>query len=75
VGINNKKLSKDTEQGAVLAPAIYWGFCLKDKVDKLLCRKLPRGRQVKCDDTSVVASVNDRSERDLTKGFDDMDIE
>jgi hypothetical protein len=75
VGINNKKLSKDTEQDVVLAPAVYWRFCLKDKVDKLLCRKLPRGRQVKCGDTSVVASVNDRSERDLTKGFDDMDIE
>jgi hypothetical protein len=75
VAVNNKVLAKDTEQDVVLAPAAYWLFCLKAKVEKLLSRKLPHGRQVKCDDTSVVASVNDRSERDLTKRFDDMDIE
>jgi hypothetical protein len=59
----------------VLAPAVYWHLCLKAKVEKLLGRKLPHGRQVKCDDTSVVASVNDPSERDLTKRFDDIDAE
>ena len=42
---------------------------------KLLGKKLPHGRHVKCDDTSVVASVNNRLERDLTKRFDDMDID
>jgi hypothetical protein len=75
VVVNNRMLSKDTEQDVVLAPAAYWRFCLKAKVEKLLGKKLPHGRHVKCDDTSVVASVNDRSERDLTKRFDDMDIE
>jgi hypothetical protein len=75
VVINNKALAKDTEQDIVLAPSAYWRLYLKDKVEKLLGRKLPHGRHVKCDDTSVVASVNDRSERDLTKRFDDMDIE
>jgi hypothetical protein len=73
--VNNRMLSKDTEQDVVLAPAAYWRFCLKAKVERLLGKKLPHGRHVKCDDTSVVASVNDRSERDLTKRFDDMDIE
>jgi hypothetical protein len=75
VVVNNRMLSKDTEQDIVLAPAAYWRFCLKAKVEKLLGKKLPHGRHVKYDDTSVVASVNDRSERDLTKRFDDMDIE
>ena len=75
VVVNNKVLAKDTEQDVVLAPAAYWCFCLKAKVEKLLSRKLPHGRHVKCDDTSVVATVNDRSERDLTKRFDDMDVE
>jgi hypothetical protein len=75
VVVNNKTLSKDTEQDVVLAPSAYWRLCLSAKVDKLLSRKLPHGRHVKCDDTSVVASVNDRSERDLTKRFDEMDID
>jgi hypothetical protein len=75
VVVHNKVLAKDTEQDVVLAPAAYWRFCLKAKVEKLLSRKLPHGRHVKCDDTRVVASVNDRSERDLTKRFDDMDVE
>ncbi|EMD96376.1 hypothetical protein COCC4DRAFT_155192 [Bipolaris maydis ATCC 48331] len=75
VVVNNKTLSKDTEQDVVLAPSVYWRFCLRAKVDKLLSRKLPHGKHVKCDDTSVVASVNDRSERDLTKRFDDIDID
>ena len=32
-------------------------------------------RHIRCDDTTVVASVTDRSERDLTKRFDDIDID
>ena len=75
VVVNNKTLSKDTEQDVVLAPSAYWRLYLRAKVDKLLSRKLPHGRHVKCDDTNVVASVNDRSERDLTKRFDDMDVD
>jgi hypothetical protein len=75
VVVNNRTLSKDTEQDVVLAPSAYWRLYLRAKVDKLLSRKLPHGRHVKCDDTSVIASVNDRSERDLTKRFDDMDVD
>jgi hypothetical protein len=75
VVVNNKTLSKDTEQDVVLAPSVYWHLYLRAKVDELLSRKLLHGRHVKCDDTSVVASVNDRSERDLTKRFDDMDVD
>lgn len=48
---------------------------LQSKVEKLLDKKLLHDRHVKFDDTSVIASVNDRSERDLTKRFDDMDID
>lgn len=75
VVVNNKTLSKDTEQDVVLAPSTYWRLYLRAKVDKLLSRKLLYCRHVKCDNTSVVASVNDRSERDLTKRFDDMDVD
>jgi hypothetical protein len=75
VAINNKMLSKDMEQDVVPAHAAYWRFCREAKMEKLLSRKLPHDRHVKCDDTNVVASVNDPSERDLTKRFDDIDIE
>ena len=37
--------------------------------------ELPLSRQVEYDDTSVVAYVNDRSECDLTKRFDDLHID
>ena len=36
---------------------------------------MPLSRQVEYDDTSVVAYVNDRSECDLTKRFDDLHID
>jgi hypothetical protein len=48
---------------------------LNAKVERLVSRKLPPGRNVEYDDTNVVASVNDRSERDVTKQFDSMDID
>jgi hypothetical protein len=66
-------LSKDMEQDVVPAPAAYWRFCRKAKMEKLLSRKLRHGRHVKCDDTNVIASMNDPSERDLTKRFYDID--
>lgn len=75
VAINNKVVCKDTEQDVVLAPAVYWRLYLQPKVEKLEARKLSQGRQVEYDDTSVVASVNDRSERDLCKRYDDMHVD
>lgn len=75
VAVNNKVVAKDTEQDLVLAPAAYWHMYLKPKVEKLSSRKVAHNRHVEYDDTGVVVSVNDRSERDLTKRFDNMDID
>ncbi|KAG9196829.1 hypothetical protein G6514_003942 [Epicoccum nigrum] len=75
VAVNNKVISKDTEQDIVLAPAVYWRMYLQPKVEKLVDKKLSQGRQVEYDDTSVMASVNDRSERDLCKWYDDMHVD
>lgn len=75
VAVNNRVVARDTEQDVVLAPAVYWEMYLQAKVDKLADRKLPRSSQVRLDDTGVVASVNDRSERDLTRRFDGMDVD
>ncbi|KAM0363090.1 hypothetical protein ACHAO7_011404 [Fusarium culmorum] len=38
------KLTNDTEQNLVLAPGALWETTLKDKVDRLLRQKTPRGK-------------------------------
>jgi hypothetical protein len=75
VVVNNKVVAKDTEQDLVLVPTAHWYLCLKPKVEKLLSKKVAHNRHVEFNDTSVVVSVNDRSQRDLTKRFDNMDVD
>jgi hypothetical protein len=75
VTLNNKLVSKDTEPNLVLAPRFYWSLFLREKLDKLLQKKLSPSKRVTCEDTNVVVSVTDRSERDLTKRFDERDVD
>jgi hypothetical protein len=75
VTLNNKLLSKDTEPDLVLAPRFYWSLFLRNKLEKLLQKKLPPSKRVACEDTNVVVSVTERSQRDLTKRFDEMDVD
>ena len=75
VTVNNRMVSKDTEPDVVVAPASYWRLILKPKLKKLLCKKLAKNRPIKSEDTNVVVSVTERSQRDLTKRFDDTDID
>jgi hypothetical protein len=72
--LNGKLISKDTEQNLVLAPIFYWPQFLQPKLEKLLRKKVSSNKRVTPDDTNVVVSVNDRSERDLTKRFDETEI-
>jgi hypothetical protein len=74
VTLNNKILAKDTEPDLVLAPRFYWSLFLRDKLEKLLQKKLPLSKRVACEDTNVVVPVTERSKRDLTKRFDKMDV-
>ncbi|KAK3353543.1 hypothetical protein B0T25DRAFT_623475 [Lasiosphaeria hispida] len=57
-----------------LFPA-FWGTFLQPKLEKLLDKKLPPNKVYKAEETNVVVSVTDRSERDLVKRFDELDIE
>lgn len=75
VTLNNKVISKDTEQDLVLAPTAYWHIILKPKLDMLTQRKLEQNQGARCDDTNVVVCVNHRSQRDLTKRFNEVDID
>ncbi|CAG8393868.1 unnamed protein product [Penicillium salamii] len=64
----------NTEEDVVLTPSAYWSKTLKDKLERLLEGKIPRKGRVRSDDTSIAVSVNDRSQRDLMKRFDHLDI-
>ncbi|CAG8162240.1 unnamed protein product [Penicillium nalgiovense] len=74
VTVNNREVSKDTEEDVVLAPSAFWQLSLEKKLEKALRRKTARYRQVRPDDTVIVASTTDRTKRNLTKRFDDTDI-
>ncbi|EUC39745.1 hypothetical protein COCMIDRAFT_10225 [Bipolaris oryzae ATCC 44560] len=74
IAVNNRAIAKDIEQDVVLAPAMYWRMYLQAKVEKLIDKKLPRSSHVELDDISVIVLVKDRSESDLTRRFDDMNI-
>jgi hypothetical protein len=71
--VNNRAIMlKDTEQDIVLAPSAHWqhvlGPKLKDSVRK-------QKRSLKSDFTSVVVSVTQRKEPDLTKVFPQTSID
>jgi hypothetical protein len=74
VTLNNRVVTKDTEQNLALPPSSYWEN-LKEKAGSLLRRKIARDRRVRPDDTTIVVSVKDRSQRDLTKRFESTDID
>ncbi|PVH98198.1 hypothetical protein DM02DRAFT_531674, partial [Periconia macrospinosa] len=75
ITLNKRLVTKDTEQDLVLEPSQYWSLYLRPKLDEVLCKKLPPNRRVKVVDTNVVVSVKERSERDLTKRFDEAEID
>ncbi|GCB28273.1 hypothetical protein AAWM_11158 [Aspergillus awamori] len=74
VTLNNRVVAKDTEQDLGLDPNSYWSG-IKQKAEDLLRRKIARNRRVRLDDTTVVVSVNDRSQRDLITRFEKTDVD
>lgn len=75
VMVNKKVISRDTEEDVALTPSAYWSKVLQDKLEKLLEGKISSKGRVKSDDTSITVSVNDRSQRDLMKRFDHIEID
>ena len=75
VTVNNRVVAKDTEPDLVLAPSAYWVKVLRQKLESRVKAKTQRSRHVRSEDTAVVVSVNDRSQRDLNKWFEKTSIE
>jgi hypothetical protein len=73
--VEKKLIAKETEPDLVLAPGAFWTTALRPRLDKLSARKLPQNKCFSVDETIVVVSVTDRTERDINKRFDDLDID
>jgi hypothetical protein len=70
--VNNRaKTLKYTEQDIVLPLAAFWQHSLKSKVDESVRKQ---NRSLKSDFTSVVVSVTQCKEPDLTKVFNKTNI-
>jgi hypothetical protein len=58
-----------------MVPAPYWSMLLQPKLGALLGKKIYNSMRVRPDDSNVVVSVNERSERDLIKRFDEVQVD
>ncbi|KAI9036193.1 uncharacterized protein KD926_002223 [Aspergillus affinis] len=74
VTINNRVVSKDTEQDLELKPRFYWQ-AITEKAKKIIDRKTNSNQRVRLDNTKIVVSVNDRRYRDLIKQFEYTDVD
>lgn len=73
VTVNNRAIMpKDTEQYVVLPLVDCWNHILKPNLDDFLYKT---NRSLASEYTTVVVSVTERSERDLTKRFDKTSID
>ena len=75
IKLNNRMIAKDTEQDIVLAPAPYWSMFLQPKLDALLSKKINISKRIRPDDSNVVVSVNECSERNLIRRFDEVQVD
>src|ERR1700759_3607602 len=69
VTLNNKWISKDTKPDLVAAPGCYQPRVLRAQLEQVVCRKFPSNRCVWLADTSAVASITKRSQRDLVESL------
>ncbi|KAH6871327.1 hypothetical protein B0T10DRAFT_523109 [Thelonectria olida] len=69
---NNRSIAKQTEEGLVVAPSDFWDEELSAKIEEIA---KSTSKPCRADSTTVVMSVNDRSEPDITKRFNKLQID
>ncbi|KAK3934333.1 hypothetical protein QBC46DRAFT_83014 [Diplogelasinospora grovesii] len=70
--VNKRVAAKQTEDDLVVAPSDFWNEELSSTIADIV---KSTGKPCKADATTVVISVNDRSERDITKRFKELKID
>jgi hypothetical protein len=69
--LNKRVVAKQTEDDLVLAPSDFWNEELSSKIADIV-----KSSGKPCNDaTTIVISVNDRSEPDITKRFEELQID
>ena len=71
--LNKRVIAKQTEDDLVLAPSDFWNEELSSKIADIV--KSSSGKPCKADATTIVISVNDRTEPDITKRFEELQID
>ncbi|KAJ0272113.1 hypothetical protein COL940_010632 [Colletotrichum noveboracense] len=72
---NNRTITKDSEHNITITPQAFWERQLKEQVQEVLRRKLPPHKTFRPVDSDVVVSVTERSQRDLVKRFNELNID
>ncbi|KAF4487555.1 hypothetical protein CGGC5_v005858 [Colletotrichum fructicola Nara gc5] len=72
---NNRTVTKDSEHNITIAPQAFWDRHLKEQVQEVLRRKLPPHKTFRPVDSDVVVSVTERTQRDLVKRFNELNID
>ncbi|KAK0728900.1 hypothetical protein B0T26DRAFT_628743, partial [Lasiosphaeria miniovina] len=70
--LNKRTAAKQTEDNLVVAPSAFWNEELASKIADIV---QSTGKSYKADATTIAISVNDRSERDITKHFKELQID
>jgi hypothetical protein len=75
VTLNEKPLTRDTEQDVVLTLPSYWELFLRPKLEKVVAKKRSQKKNMTLEDIHVAVSVTERSEPDLIKQYEGTDID
>jgi hypothetical protein len=74
VALNDRVMAKD-KQDMGLAISFHPQLFPKPKLEKLLSKKFSRNRRVRSDDPTIVIFIKGRPQRDLTRPFENTDID
>jgi hypothetical protein len=69
--LNRKIAAKQTENNLIVAPSDFWNEKLSSKIADIV---KSTGKSCKTDTTTIAISINDRSEYDITKRFEKLEI-